>query len=115
MQWLAPVDPNAHAVALRAKGFLDDAEGLPAVVAELGAFSKVTVTDDSALVAVIGERMNNAGVGLAGRVFTAIGEADVPIQAISYGATKTNLQIVVPQARERDTVRALHAVLFDSP
>ncbi len=92
---------------------VDDAEGLPAVVDELRAYSKVTVTDDASLVAVIGERMKTAGAGLAGEIFRAVGAAKVPIQAISYGATKTNLQIVVPQGRERDTVRALHAVLFE--
>ncbi len=91
---------------------VDNTAGLAAVVQELKAFSKVTVKDGAALVAVIGERMKRAS-GLAGRVFSAIGEAGVPVLAISYGATKTNLQIVVPEPREREVVRALHAVLFD--
>jgi aspartate kinase len=92
---------------------VDDKQGLDKVIESLRSFSKVTVTEGSALVAVIGERMKQAS-GLAGRVLSAVGEAGIPIQAISYGATKTNLQLVVPQAREREAVRALHAVLFES-
>ena len=46
-------------------------------------------------------------------VFGALSDdQSIPVRAISYGATKTNLQIVVPQTHERDAVRALHAVLF---
>lgn len=91
---------------------VDDAHGLPEVVGALKAFGKVTLTDGTALVAVIGERMKQAS-GLAGRVFSAMGEAGIPLHAISYGATKTNLQLVVPGDREGDAVRALHKVLFE--
>ena len=90
---------------------VDDTERLQGVLEELKEFSRVSVNEDAALIAVIGERMKHAS-GLAGRVFQAIGEAHVPVQAISYGATKTNLQIVVPAKFETTVVRALHAVLF---
>jgi aspartate kinase len=93
---------------------VDDAAGLEAVVTDLREFSTVTVTDGSALVAVIGQPMKQAR-GLAMRVFEAVGRAGVPIRAISYGATKTNLQIVVPQEHQRDTVCALHVALIESP
>jgi aspartate kinase len=90
---------------------VDDTQNLAGVLQDLKAFSKVTVRDGAALVAVIGERMKQAS-GLAGRVFAAIGEAGVPVRAISYGATKTNLQIVVPEKRRQETVLTLHEVLF---
>jgi aspartate kinase len=90
---------------------VDRGEGLPDVIEALKAFSRVTVTEGNALVAVIGERMRQAS-GLTGRVFAALAEAKVPIRAISYGASKTNLQIVVPEERGGDTVRTLHAALF---
>jgi aspartate kinase len=90
---------------------VDDRTGLSEAVAELRELGKVTVTDDSALIAVIGERMKQAR-GLAAQVFGAVGQAGVPIRAISYGATKTNLQLVVPQAGQRDAVNALHAAFF---
>ena len=90
---------------------VDRTEGLDRVVSELEGFSRVSVDSGNSLVAVIGERMTRAG-GLAGRVFGALGSARIPVRAISYGATKTNLQIVVPREHETDAVRALHAVLF---
>lgn len=90
---------------------VDKADGLEEVVQELRGFSKVTVTRDNALIAVIGERMRRAS-GLAGRVFDAVGKARIPVRAISYGATKTNLQIVVPEKRRQEAVVTLHEVLF---
>ncbi|MDJ0975474.1 MAG: aspartate kinase [Planctomycetota bacterium] len=90
---------------------VDKPDGLDQVVQDLREFSKVQVAKDNALVAVIGERMRRAS-GLAGRVFDAVGRERIPVRAISYGATKTNLQIVVPEKRRADTVKALHAVLF---
>ncbi len=91
---------------------VDKPEGVEQVVQDLRAFSKVQVARDNALIAVIGERMRRAS-GLAGRVFDAVGGERIPVRAISYGATKTNLQIVVPEKRRADAVRALHSVLFD--
>jgi aspartate kinase len=90
---------------------VDRLEGLEDVVRELKEVATVNVERDNALVAVVGERMRDAS-GLAGRVFSAVGEAGVPLRAISYGATKTNLQIVVPEDRTELTVRTLHEVLF---
>jgi aspartokinase len=50
--------------------------------------------------------------GLAGLVFGAVSDEGVPLRAISYGATKTNLQMVVPESSMEATVRALHRALF---
>ena len=66
-----------------------------AVLDDLSAFATVTTATGNTLIAVIGERMRQTS-GLAGRVFQSLAAAKVPIRAISYGATKTNLQIVVP-------------------
>ncbi len=90
---------------------VDNADGLDRVVEELKAFSRVSVKTGNALIATIGERMKQAS-GLAGQVLTAVGNLDVAVRAISYGATKTNLQIVVDGEHERDVVRSLHDVLI---
>jgi aspartate kinase len=92
---------------------VDEEEGLAAVVEDLSSFSTVHVDKGNALIAVIGERMRRA-TGLTGRVLSAIGAAKIPVRAISYGATKTNLQLVVPADRYADAVRTLHDALFDS-
>ena len=90
---------------------VDHADGLDKVVADLKKVSKVEVEEGNALVAVIGERMREES-GLASAVFDAVGAEGVPLRCISYGATKTNLQMVVPQKQMASAVRALHRVLF---
>ena len=90
---------------------VDEEEGLADVVETLEGFSRVQVDHGNALIAVIGERMRRA-TGLTGRVLSAIGAAEVPVRAISYGATKTNLQLVVPGERYADAVQTLHDALF---
>jgi aspartate kinase len=91
---------------------VDRPEGLDAAVADLGAIAQVEVEGPCALVAVVGEGIGPA-VGLAGTVFTALGAAGVNVRAISYGATKTNLQVVVSEPDANRTVAALHAALFE--
>jgi aspartate kinase len=91
---------------------VDRPEGLDAAVADLRAVAQVDVEGPCALVAVVGEGIGPA-VGLAGTVFTALGDARVNVRAISYGATKTNLQVVVAEADANRTVAALHAALFE--
>jgi aspartate kinase len=90
---------------------VDEADALEAVVSDLGEIADIQVEEGNALIAVVGERMREAH-GLAGTVFRAVGDQGVPLRAISYGATKTNLQMVVPEPQLETTVRALHAALF---
>jgi aspartate kinase len=90
---------------------VDTDEGLDAVVADLSAVGTVNVDRGNALVAVVGERVQDVA-GLASRVFAALTEVGMPIRAVSYGGTKTNLQIVVPEDRTADAVRTLHKALF---
>ena len=91
---------------------VDRPEGLDAAVTDLSAIAAVEVEGPNALVAVVGEGLGEA-VGLAGTVFTALGTARVNVRAISYGATKTNLQVVVAEADANRTVSALHEALFE--
>ena len=98
-------------ITVSAEGGPPGGKGMEGVTADLSSFATVTTSEGNALIAVIGERMRQAS-GLAGRVFQALGETRVPIRAISYGATKTNLQIVVPEAMRGEAVRALHHAIF---
>jgi aspartate kinase len=90
---------------------VDRPDGLDAAVADLRAVAQVEVEGPNALVAVVGEGLGEA-VGLAGKVFGALGSAGVNVRAVSYGATKTNLQVVVAEAEANRSVMALHAALF---
>lgn len=89
----------------------DSDEGLEAVVADLSAVGTVTVERGNGLVAIVGERVQDLP-GLAHKVFAALSAVGMPIRAISYGGTKTNLQLVVPEEATADAVRTLHAALF---
>jgi aspartate kinase len=90
---------------------VDTDEGLDRVVADLSAVGTVTVERGNGLVAVVGEAVQDLS-GLAHKVFAALSAVKMPIRAISYGGTKTNLQLVVPEARTADAVRTLHDALF---
>jgi aspartate kinase len=92
---------------------VDRAEGLAAAVEDLRPMAgRVDVEGDNALVAVVGDGLGRA-VGVAGRVFRALGDAGVNVRAISYGATETNLQTVVRQSDANRAVAALHRALFE--
>jgi aspartate kinase len=89
----------------------DSDEGLAGVVADLEQVGTVTLERGNGLVAVVGERVQDLP-GLAHQVFAALAAVRMPVRAISYGGTKTNLQIVVPEEQTADAVRVLHSALF---
>ena len=91
---------------------VDRPEGLDAAVADIGAIAQVDVEGPCALVAVVGEGIADT-IGVAGKVFSALERARVNVRAISYGATKTNLQVVVSETDANRTVTALHAAMFE--
>jgi aspartate kinase len=90
---------------------VDRPEGLDAAVADLRAIAQVEVEGPCALLAVVGEGLER-GTGVAGPVFAALERAGVVVRAISFGATKTNLQVVVAEADANRAVTALHEALF---
>ncbi len=90
-----------------------DADLEPAV-ADLSQFSEVTVQRDMSLVSIVGEELRERS-DIAALVFGVLAELRMPIEMISYGATRNNLSFVVPQARVREVVRALHRRLFEEP
>jgi aspartate kinase len=92
---------------------VDRPDGLAAAVDELRSIAQVDVEESCALVAVVGEGLGHT-VGVAGRVFSAVAAAGVNVRAISFGATKTNLQLVVAEGDANRTVAALHAALFET-
>jgi aspartate kinase len=91
---------------------VDRKDGLDAAVSDLRAIAQVDVEEDVALVAVVGEGLGST-VGVAATVFEAVAGAGVNVRAISYGATKTNLQLVVSESDANRTVSALHRALFE--
>ena len=82
-------------------------EGLSLELAH-GYSRPIQVDEDVALIAVVGEGMRGAQ-GMAGRIFTAISNADVNIMAIAQGSSEITIAVVVRRAGLDQAVRAIHA------
>ncbi len=91
---------------------LDAGVTLAPLLDELSTFATVTVVEDRALVAVVGERLK-ATPGLAGILFGALG--DLNVEMISMGANEINLSLVVAAADAPRALIRLHAVLLQDP
>ncbi|MEI8255152.1 MAG: aspartate kinase, partial [Deltaproteobacteria bacterium] len=90
---------------------VDREDGLADAIAELRGFAEVSVVRQRALVAVVGLGVGET-VGVAGRVFSALGEAGIAVDMISQGASRVNLSMVVADDACDRAVRTLHERLF---
>lgn len=80
-----------------------------AFAAELDArlIQRVERLNDLAVLSVIGSEMRGT-VGLAGRLFGALGEHGVNVLAVSQGSSERNVSIVVAKEDEPTSVQAVH-------
>ncbi|EED84919.1 predicted protein [Postia placenta Mad-698-R] len=83
-----------------------DKKVLDRVVRELRKSGTVTVSRDMAILSLVGTRMRNM-VGIAGRMFTTLGQGNVNIEMISQGANEINISCVIDA---RDAVKALNMI-----
>ncbi|MCJ1268345.1 Aspartokinase [Lobaria immixta] len=84
---------------------------LRGAIEELRGYGKVDIMDDMAILSLVGKQMKNM-VGIAGKMFSTLGENNVNIEMISQGASEINISCVI---EERDADRALnilHTNLF---
>ncbi len=79
-----------------------------------GQIQSVEVTGELAILAVVGDGM--AGMpGVAGKVFNALGTANVNVRAIAQGASERNISVVVDGTDATRALRAVHAGFYLSP
>jgi len=76
-----------------------------------GLIEELVVEEDLAVVAVVGTEMRRRP-GLAGRVFSVLGEHGISVRAIAQGSSELNISLVVSSGDERLAVRALHEACF---
>ncbi|KAF7796163.1 hypothetical protein EIP86_007337 [Pleurotus ostreatoroseus] len=76
------------------------------VVRELRKYGTATVKGDMAILSLVGKQMRNL-VGIAGRMFTTLGQGGVNIEMISQGANEINISCVIDG---RDAVKALNLI-----
>jgi aspartokinase/homoserine dehydrogenase 1 len=95
---------RAHDVVERA--FADELAG--------GQIQSVGLTRDLAILAVVGDGM--AGMpGVSGKVFQALGAAQINVRAIAQGASERNISVVIDGPQATRALRATHASFYLSP
>jgi aspartate kinase len=70
----------------------------------------VSASAESAVVTVVGAGMRHTP-GIAGQIFTALGQAAVNVIAIAQGASECSISLVVEAADADNAVRAVHGLI----
>jgi aspartokinase/homoserine dehydrogenase 1 len=73
---------------------------------------RVWSTEDVSIVTVVGSGMRHT-VGVAGRVFSQLGNNGVNVLAIAQGSSEVSISLVVDSADTEKAVRALHSLIID--
>lgn len=81
----------------------DDLQG---ALNDLAKYGTVDIIPEMAILSLVGKQMKNM-IGVAGRMFTTLGENSVNIEMISQGASEINISCVI---EERDADRALNII-----
>jgi bifunctional aspartokinase / homoserine dehydrogenase 1 len=76
-----------------------------------GVLSPVSVNDDIAVVAVLGESMKGT-CGILGRVFSAVARCEVSVIAVAQGASELSICFAVTASAAPQVVRAVHDEFF---
>lgn len=73
--------------------------------------SRVQLKKDCLTIAVIGENMIGRP-GIAARIFSALGEAEVNVFAIAQGSSERNVSAIISASQKEKAVRAIHQKFF---
>lgn len=88
---------------------LDGTDSLDAIKGDLSRLGEVTIEREKAIVCIVGDNLKFTP-GLAGRLFGAIGDANVNM--ISQGASEINLTFVINESEVNTVVERLHEEFF---
>jgi aspartokinase/homoserine dehydrogenase 1 len=70
--------------------------------------SEITVNSPTSIIAAVGDGMYHVA-GVSGRFFSALGDAQINVLAISQGCSERNVSAVVSASQSTRALRALHA------
>ncbi len=76
-----------------------------------GKINEVIVEDNLSIIAIVGEDLRQTS-GITGRVFEALGEAKININAIAHGSSQLNVSLVVSKSDLVKSLNVLHNSLF---
>jgi aspartokinase/homoserine dehydrogenase 1 len=80
----------------------------------LGVVDDLVVDEDRAVVAAVGEGMRHTP-GIAGRLFSILGDMGVNVHAIAQGSSELNISLVVEASDVARALRGLHTSFFPQP
>ena len=80
----------------------------------LGMVDDLVVDEDQAVVAAVGEGMRHTP-GIAGRLFSILGDMGVNVHAIAQGSSELNISLVVAASEVARALRGLHTAFFPEP
>ncbi|MDQ1589726.1 MAG: aspartate kinase [Pyrinomonadaceae bacterium] len=89
---------------------LEDTSRMEEIIRDLKPIAAVKVESNLAVVCIVGEELRYTS-GVAARIFSTL--RDINVLLISQGASNVNLTFVVAEADVEETVRRLHASLFE--
>ncbi|SLM39034.1 aspartokinase [Lasallia pustulata] len=84
---------------------------LQGAIDELQQYGTVDILDGMAILSLVGKQMKNM-VGIAGKMFSALGENNVNIEMISQGASEINISCVIEERDADRAINILHTNLF---
>ena len=90
---------------------IDNTENLEQILHELEQFGKVEVNRNMTIVCLVGDIIREER-GFASKVFHALD--GIPIRMISYGGSRFNISILVPESQKVNTLRALSKNLLNN-
>jgi aspartate kinase len=89
---------------------LEDTSKIEEIIRDLRRIAAVKVESDLAVVCIVGEELRYTS-GIAARIFSTL--RDINVLLISQGASNVNFTFVVAEREVEETVRRLHASLFE--
>ena len=67
----------------------------------------INIANEISLIAIVGRKLQS-NIGIAGKIFTALGENDINIRMIEQGADEINIIIGVDDASFKKTIKVLY-------
>ncbi|KAM5458485.1 putative aspartate kinase [Microsporum audouinii] len=86
-------------------------EDLRGAIQDLRRYGTVDIIPEMAILSLVGQQMKNM-VGVAGRMFSVLGEHNVNIEMISQGASEINISCVIEERDADRAINILHTNLF---
>jgi aspartate kinase len=90
---------------------IDNTEKLKEILGELDVFGMVEVDENMSIICIVGNIIGEE-TGFASKVFNALD--GIPIRMISYGGSRYNISVLVPNSQKQVTLRALSTNLLNN-